>query len=60
MDYLYITTKEGEPITRMGKEDDLVAQETTQDVLLAVFHSQQHIDEKLFVVRDYLLLARTR
>ena len=40
----------------MGKEDDLVAQETTLDVLLAVFHGQQHIDEKLFVVESYLLL----
>ena len=38
MDYLYITTIEGESMIYMGKEDDLVAQETTQDVLLAVFH----------------------
>ena len=56
MDYLYISAKGGESIVHMGKEDDLVAQETTQDVLLAVFHSQQHIDEKLFVVKNYLLL----
>ena len=56
MEYLYITPIEGESMIYMGKEDDLVSQETAQDVLLAVFYGQQHIDEKLFVVESYLLL----